>query len=54
MELLSLGDGMRQWREGMLVDGYLHGPVVRMASHLDGSGAHETERRMFDHGHAQD
>ncbi|EJE53903.1 hypothetical protein PMI14_01204 [Acidovorax sp. CF316] len=54
VELLSLDDGMRQWREGALVAGYLHGPVVRMASHLDGTGARETERRNFDHGQAQD
>ncbi len=45
---------MRQRREGALVAGYLHGPVLRMASHLDGSGARETERREYKHGHAQD
>lgn len=54
VELLSLDDGMRQWREGTLVEGYLHGTVVRMASHLDGTGARETERREFDHGQARD
>lgn len=53
-ELLSLGDGMRQWREGELLDGYLSGWVLRMASLPDGSKARETERRFFEKGRAME
>lgn len=47
-EFLSLDDGMHQWHEGELLDGYLSGWVLRMASLPDGSKARETERRFFE------
>lgn len=52
VEMLSLDDGMRQWREGELVGGFLHGTVLRWASHPDGSGARETERTFYKNGRA--
>jgi len=42
-----------QWREGELAGGFLTGPVRRMASRPDGSGAHETERTFYKSGRAQ-
>ena len=53
VEMLSLDDGMRQWREGELAGGFLHGPVRRMISLPDGSGARETERTFYKNGRAQ-
>jgi hypothetical protein len=50
IEMLSLDDGMRQWREGELVNGFLHGPVRRMASLPDGSNARETESTFYKSG----
>lgn len=49
-EMLSLDDGMRQWREGALANGFLHGPVRRMASRPDGSRVRETECTVYDEG----
>ena len=42
-----------QWREGELVNGFLHGPVLRMACRPDGSGVRETECTFYKHGRAQ-
>ncbi|BEP96966.1 hypothetical protein GmRootA79_53510 (plasmid) [Acidovorax sp. A79] len=42
-----------QWREGELVNGFLHGPVRRMACRPDGSGERETERTFYKSGKAQ-
>lgn len=49
-EMLSLDGEARQWREGVLENGLLHGPVRRMASRSDGSRARETERTVYDKG----
>lgn len=53
VEMLSLDDNLRQWREGKLVNGVLHGPVRRMASRPDGSGARETGCSLYNDGRAQ-
>lgn len=50
VEMLSLDAGVRQWREGELVEGFLQGPVIRMASLTDGSQPRETERTFFSNG----
>ena len=42
-----------QWREGELVNGFLHGPVRRMACRPDGSGVRETECTFYKNGRAQ-
>ena len=42
-----------QWRAGELVNGFLHGPVRRMACRPDGSGVRETERTFYKNGRAQ-
>lgn len=52
-EMLSLDMDMRQWLEGELTGGFLTGEVRRMASHPDGSGPRETERKFYKNGRAQ-
>lgn len=42
-----------QWREGELVNGFLHGPVRRMVCRPDGSGVRETECTFYKNGRAQ-
>lgn len=54
LEMLSLDDEVRQWREGELVNGLLHGPVRRMASLPDGSNPRETEHVRYENGYPQD
>ncbi|HBP1105786.1 TPA: hypothetical protein NIB08_000797 [Pseudomonas aeruginosa] len=50
IEMLSLDDGVRQWREGDQVNGFLHGPVRRLTSRPDGSKARETECTVYRNG----
>ncbi len=53
VESLGLDADMRQWREGELAGGFLHGPMRRMACRPDGSGTRETECTFYKNGRSQ-